>query len=343
MKPVGLTDPRTGVRPHAVVQLRQENALGTPFNMVGFQTKLTYGEQKRIFRMIPGLERAEFARLGGMHRNTFIDARACSTRAAPAARGRNVRFAGQITGVEGYVESAAIGLLAGRFAAARGSGPQRPRRRPRRPRSARSSRHITGGASAATFQPMNVNFGLLPPLEPAGQARRAQAGAGAPRAGRSRRLARQRWRRRRDGRAGGAPERRRQHPELRRPAPAFPPWSSNPVARRSRSYRTGRCRSTSVRPACRSCRCRRSSRPPLGTNDVAPAHPDRRDRHAHNGSGLRSSQLRDHPFHRFARRPNAVHRHLQHRRGRRRAHRDLAARDAGGAELRGGARAAVPN
>ena len=118
MKPVGLTEPRTGQRPHAVVQLRQDNALGTLFNLVGFQTKLTYGEQKRVLRMIPGLEQAEFARLGGLHRNTFINSpRLLDGELRLKARPR-VRFAGQITGCEGYVESAAIGLLAGRFAAA---------------------------------------------------------------------------------------------------------------------------------------------------------------------------------------------------------------------------------
>jgi methylenetetrahydrofolate--tRNA-(uracil-5-)-methyltransferase len=164
MKPVGLTDPRSGVRPHAVVQLRQDNALGTLFNMVGFQTKLTYGEQKRIFRMIPGLERAEFARLGGLHRNTFINSpRLLDAELRLEAR-PHIRFAGQITGVEGYVESAAIGILAGRFAAADLRG---ERLRPPPPTTALGALlgHITGGAEATTFQPMNVNFGLLPPLE----------------------------------------------------------------------------------------------------------------------------------------------------------------------------------
>ncbi len=176
MKPVGLTDPRTGVRPHAVVQLRQDNALGTLFNMVGFQTKLTYGEQKRIFRTIPGLEGAEFARLGGLHRNTFINSPRLLDRELALRARPNVRFAGQITGVEGYVESAAIGLLAGRFAAARAAG-RTPAPPPATTALGGLLRHITGDASAATFQPMNVNFGLLPPLEPTGQARRAQAGA----------------------------------------------------------------------------------------------------------------------------------------------------------------------
>jgi methylenetetrahydrofolate--tRNA-(uracil-5-)-methyltransferase len=163
MKPVGLTDPRTGARPHAVVQLRQDNALGTLFNIVGFQTKMTYGEQKRVLRMIPGLERAEFARLGGLHRNTFINSpRLLDPELALRAR-PNLRFAGQITGVEGYVESAAIGLLAGRFAAACTAGRAAP------PPPATTAlggllHHITGGAHAASFQPMNINFGLLPPL-----------------------------------------------------------------------------------------------------------------------------------------------------------------------------------
>ena len=163
MKPVGLTDPRTGRRPHAVVQLRQDNALGTLYNLVGFQTKLRHGEQVRVFRAIPGLERAEFARLGGLHRNTFINAPRLldgelRLRAAP-----RLRFAGQITGVEGYVESAAIGLLAGRFAAADGLGRSFA---PPPPTTALGALlgHITGGAEQAVFQPMNVNFGLLPPL-----------------------------------------------------------------------------------------------------------------------------------------------------------------------------------
>jgi methylenetetrahydrofolate--tRNA-(uracil-5-)-methyltransferase len=163
MKPVGLTDPRTGTRPHAVVQLRQDNALGTLFNIVGFQTKMTYGEQKRVLRMIPGLEQAEFARLGGLHRNTFINSpRLLDPELALRAR-PNLRFAGQITGVEGYVESAAIGLLAGRFAAAQIAGRAAP---PPPPTTALGGllHHITGGAHAASFQPMNINFGLLPPL-----------------------------------------------------------------------------------------------------------------------------------------------------------------------------------
>jgi methylenetetrahydrofolate--tRNA-(uracil-5-)-methyltransferase len=165
MKPVGLTDPRTGGRPHAVVQLRQDNALGTLYNMVGFQTKLTYGEQTRVFRTIPGLEGAEFARLGGLHRNTFMNSPRLLDGGLRLKTAPRLRFAGQITGVEGYVESAAIGLLAGRFAAAERHGRALA---PPPPTTAHGAllAHITGGAEASTFQPMNVNFGLFPPLEP---------------------------------------------------------------------------------------------------------------------------------------------------------------------------------
>ncbi|MBL8697472.1 MAG: methylenetetrahydrofolate--tRNA-(uracil(54)-C(5))-methyltransferase (FADH(2)-oxidizing) TrmFO [Alphaproteobacteria bacterium] len=163
MKPVGLVDPRTGRRPHAVVQLRQDNALGTLFNIVGFQTKLKYAEQTRVFRMIPGLQRAEFARLGGLHRNTFLNSPRLLDAALRLRSRPHLRFAGQITGVEGYVESAAIGLLAGRFAAAERQG--RPLAPPP-PTTAFGAllAHVTGGADAATFQPMNCNFGLFPPL-----------------------------------------------------------------------------------------------------------------------------------------------------------------------------------
>ena len=164
MKPVGLVDPRTGRRPFAVVQLRQDNALGTLFNMVGFQTKLTYGEQKRIFRMIPGLERAEFARLGGVHRNTFINSPRLLDHQLRLKVMPHIRFAGQITGVEGYVESAAIGLLAGRFAAAEVTG-EPVVAPPATTALGALLAHITRGADAATFQPMNVNFGLFPPLD----------------------------------------------------------------------------------------------------------------------------------------------------------------------------------
>lgn len=164
MKPVGLTDPRTGRRPHAVVQLRQDNKLGTLYNMVGFQTKLKYGAQADVFRRIPGLENAVFARLGGLHRNTFLNAPKLLDGALRLKAAPRLRFAGQITGVEGYVESAAIGLLAGRFAAAEATGaPIAPP--PQTTAFGALLSHITGGAEADTFQPMNVNFGLFPPLE----------------------------------------------------------------------------------------------------------------------------------------------------------------------------------
>ncbi len=163
MKPVGLTDPRSGQRPHAVVQLRQDNALGSLYNMVGFQTKLRYGEQQRILRMIPGLEQAEFARLGGVHRNTFINSPRLLDGTLRMKAAPRLRFAGQITGVEGYVESAAIGLLAGLFAACERYGRAIV---PPPPTTAHGALldHITGGAAAESFQPMNVNFGLFPPL-----------------------------------------------------------------------------------------------------------------------------------------------------------------------------------
>ena len=173
MKPVGLADPRTGARPYAVVQLRQDNALGTLYNIVGFQTKLRHAEQLRVFRTIPGLETAEFARLGGLHRNTFINSPLLLDPALRLKAEPRLRFAGQITGVEGYIESAAIGLLAGRFAAAERLGATAA---PPPPTTALGALlgHITGGADAATFQPMNVNFGLFPPLAAAG--RRAPKG-----------------------------------------------------------------------------------------------------------------------------------------------------------------------
>ena len=163
MKPVGLTDPRSERRPWAVVQLRQDNALGTLYNMVGFQTKLKYGEQARVFRMIPGLQDAQFARLGGLHRNTFINSPTVLDDRLKLKADPRLRFAGQITGVEGYVESAAIGLLAGRFAAAERTGQVQD---PPPPTTALGAllAHITGGAEAETFQPMNINFGLFPPL-----------------------------------------------------------------------------------------------------------------------------------------------------------------------------------
>ena len=165
MKPVGLTNPHTGGRAYAVVQLRQDNALGTLYNMVGFQTKLKHGAQTRIFKTIPGLEDAQFARLGGLHRNTFINSPKLLDEKLRLKQMPRLRFAGQMTGVEGYVESAAIGLLAGRFAAAerRGDSMVSP---PRTTALGALLAHITGGADAKTFQPMNINYGLLPELPP---------------------------------------------------------------------------------------------------------------------------------------------------------------------------------
>jgi methylenetetrahydrofolate--tRNA-(uracil-5-)-methyltransferase len=163
MKGVGLDNPRTGRWPYAVVQLRQDNALGTLWNMVGFQTKLKHGEQVRIFRTIPGLENAEFARLGGIHRNSFINSPRLLDGELRLKSKPHIRFAGQITGCEGYVESAAIGLIAARFAVAERVGKALP---PPPPETALGALlgHITGGADAESFQPMNVNFGLMPPL-----------------------------------------------------------------------------------------------------------------------------------------------------------------------------------
>ena len=163
MKPVGLDDPRTGRWPYAVVQLRQDNALGTLWNIVGFQTKLKYAEQVRIFRMIPGLENAEFARLGGMHRNTFIQSPKLLDPQLRLKSRPNIRFAGQITGCEGYVESSAVGLLAGRFAAAELLGHEMPLP-PSTTALGALLGHITGGAEVESYQPMNVNFGLFPPI-----------------------------------------------------------------------------------------------------------------------------------------------------------------------------------
>jgi methylenetetrahydrofolate--tRNA-(uracil-5-)-methyltransferase len=174
MKPVGLTNPHDGGRrPYAVVQLRQDNALGTLYNMVGFQTKLRHDEQVRLFRTIPGLENARFARLGGLHRNTFVNGPRVLDRTLKLKARPSLRLAGQITGCEGYVESAAIGLLAGRFSAAerRGTVPRLP---PSTTAIGALLDHITGGAAAETFQPMNVNFGLMPPL--AGKACRLRGG-----------------------------------------------------------------------------------------------------------------------------------------------------------------------
>jgi methylenetetrahydrofolate--tRNA-(uracil-5-)-methyltransferase len=174
MKPFGLTNPHApGIKPYAVVQLRQDNRLGTLFNMVGFQTKLKHGEQTRIFRTIPGLERAEFARLGGLHRNTFLNAPKLLDGALRLRAEPRLRFAGQITGCEGYVESAAIGLVAGRFAAAERLGRFLTAPPPTTAHGALLA-HITGGhmeaaagtqpTGARSYQPMNVNFGLFPPL-----------------------------------------------------------------------------------------------------------------------------------------------------------------------------------
>ncbi len=176
MKPVGLDDPRTGRWPHAVVQLRQDNALGTLWNMVGFQTKMKHAEQRRVLRMIPGLQNAEFARLGGLHRNTYLNSPRLLDGALRLKAMPRLRFAGQITGVEGYVESAAIGLLAGRFVAAErlGGAISSP---PATTALGALLNHITGGhlvvqehsdavvAAPRSFQPMNINYGLLPPLD----------------------------------------------------------------------------------------------------------------------------------------------------------------------------------
>lgn len=163
MKPVGLTDPHTGKRPWAVVQLRQDNALGTLYNMVGFQTKMKYGAQADVFKTIPGLEDAQFARLGGLHRNTFINSPKLLDATLRMKAMPRLRFAGQITGCEGYVESASIGIIAGRFAAAERLGQHMDAPPPTTAMGALLG-HITGGADAETFQPMNVNFGLFPPL-----------------------------------------------------------------------------------------------------------------------------------------------------------------------------------
>jgi methylenetetrahydrofolate--tRNA-(uracil-5-)-methyltransferase len=163
MKGVGLDDPRTGRWPYAVVQLRQDNAIGTLWNIVGFQTKLKHAEQVRLFRTIPGLENAEFARLGGLHRNTFIRSPELLDPTLRLKARPNIRFAGQITGCEGYVESAAIGLLAGRFAVAELSG-NAVAPPPIETALGALLNHITGAAEAETYQPMNVNFGLFPPI-----------------------------------------------------------------------------------------------------------------------------------------------------------------------------------
>jgi len=181
MKPVGLDNPHwatpehpNGRWPYAVVQLRQDNKLGTLWNMVGFQTKLKHGEQVRLFRTIPGLENAEFARLGGMHRNTFLNSPILLDRQLRLKAAPHIRFAGQITGCEGYVESSAVGLLAGIMAAAEltGHGWTPP---PRTSAMGALLAHITGDAEAADYQPMNVNFGLFPPLPDVKKKQRKEA------------------------------------------------------------------------------------------------------------------------------------------------------------------------
>ena len=168
MKPVGLTNPHSpDVKAHAIVQLRQDNALGTLYNMVGFQTKMKYGAQTDIFRTIPGLENAVFARLGGIHRNTFINSPKLLNRQLQLKIRPDLRFAGQIMGVEGYVESAALGLVTGRMAAAQAHGHEYPAPPPTTALGALVE-HVTGGFMAgpkAKFQPMNVNFGLFPPMD----------------------------------------------------------------------------------------------------------------------------------------------------------------------------------
>ena len=164
MKPVGLTNPHSEEKPYAVVQLRRDNALGTLYNIVGFQTKMKYGAQKEVLRMVPGLEKAEFARLGGIHRNSFINSPTLLDNQLRFKPRSNIRFAGQITGVEGYVESASIGLLAGRFASLEIFNKNIPDV-PINTAIGSLVNHITGGAHAKTFQPMNVNFGLFPAIE----------------------------------------------------------------------------------------------------------------------------------------------------------------------------------
>ncbi len=174
MKPVGLTNPHDPWRkPHAVVQLRRDNALGTLMNIVGFQTKMKYGSQLSVFRMIPGLEEADFARLGGIHRNTFLNSPRLLDDAMRLKSRADIRFAGQITGVEGYVESAAMGLLAGRMSAAERLG-RTVTPPPGTTACGALLHHISGGADARSFQPMNVNFGLFPPLADARGGRRGR-------------------------------------------------------------------------------------------------------------------------------------------------------------------------
>ena len=165
MKPVGLTNPhQPDVKAYAVVQLRRDNALGTLYNIVGFQTKMRYGAQADVFKSIPGLENASFARLGGIHRNTFLNSPTLLDSQMRLKSKPHIRFAGQITGVEGYVESASMGLLAGRLAAAEIKGTPLSEL-PQDTATGALVHHITGGAEAKTFQPMNVNFGLFRPVE----------------------------------------------------------------------------------------------------------------------------------------------------------------------------------
>ena len=173
MKPVGLTNPNSKEKPYAIVQLRRDNALGTLYNIVGFQTKMKYGAQKSVFSMIPGLENAEFARLGGIHRNTFINSPQLLDKEMRLKSSPNIRFAGQITGVEGYVESAAMGLIAGRFAAAEILGLQKDEL-PLDTATGALLNHISGGADLKTFQPMNVNFGLFNPINSLKSGRKAR-------------------------------------------------------------------------------------------------------------------------------------------------------------------------
>lgn len=174
LKPVGLTNPHRPEKPYAVVQLRRENRLGTLYNLVGFQTKMRYGAQGQVFALIPGLERARFARLGGIHRNTFLNSPQLLDPLMRLKSLPHLRFAGQITGVEGYVESGAMGMLAGRFAALERLG-MTPAPPPVETAFGALLNHITGGAEAESFQPMNVNFGLFPPLEQAAGGRRGKA------------------------------------------------------------------------------------------------------------------------------------------------------------------------
>ncbi len=167
MKPIGLTNPHRPEKPYAVVQLRQDNSLGTLYNIVGFQTKMKHGAQVDVFRKIPGLQEADFARLGGIHRNTFINSPRLLDTRMRLRTAPHLRFAGQVTGVEGYVESAAMGILAGRLAVAEITGRDMALPPPDTAMGALLA-HITGGADAKTFQPMNVNFGLFPPIDAKG-------------------------------------------------------------------------------------------------------------------------------------------------------------------------------